>query len=63
MACSGIEGVWSRCKRLYRAEIERCLCLNRPFDHLGLMQQVIEQVDDDFARRQALRAVPDVQNA
>ena len=33
----GIETVWAWCKKIYRAEIERVQCLNRPYDHSGLV--------------------------
>ena len=58
LATVGIERVWSWAKRLYRAEIERLQAINRPFDHLGVVQHVLEGIPDDFAKKQASLTLP-----
>ena len=57
----GIESIWSVCKKHYRAEVERFLCLNREFDNFGLVQNICGRITDDQARKQAKRAIPAVE--
>ena len=53
LATVGIERVWSRAKRLYRAEVERLQAHNRPYDHFGVVQHILEGIPEDFAQHQA----------
>ena len=49
LATVGIERIWSRAKRVYRANVERLQALNHPYDHLGVVQQVLEDIPEQFA--------------
>ena len=51
LATVGIERVWSQAKRLYRAETDSFKARNLPYDHIGLVKQVLSQITDDFARK------------
>ena len=63
MATRGIEETWARVKQIYRCEVDRYKALNRPFNHMGLVQSVLGQITDDFAKRVASHSVPAVMAA
>ena len=54
----GIKRCWARAKCLYRREVDRLKALNRPFNHMGLVQNVLGQITDEFAKHLAAQSVP-----
>ena len=63
LASLGIERTWARAKYLYRLEVDRLKALNRPFNHLGLVQSVLGQITNQFAMDLASQSVPAVMAA
>ena len=61
LATVGIERVWSQAKRLYRAETDSFKARNLPYDHMGLVKQVMGQITPEFARKMATLALPAVE--
>ena len=59
----GIEQVWSKAKHLYRCEVDRYKCLNRPFNHMGLVMHIMGYISDEFAKRVAAHSIPAVMKA
>ena len=59
----GIEQVWARAKHLYRTAIDRYKAMNLQYNHMGFVQHILGQIDDDFARRVAAHSIPAVMNA
>ena len=54
----GIERTWAKAKVLYRREVDRLKALNRPFNHMGLVRDVLGQITDEFAKHLAAQSVP-----
>ena len=44
----GIEFLWARAKKDYRREVDRLKANNIAWDNLGLVQNIIEAILDDF---------------
>ena len=63
LASVGIEQVWARAKYLYRCEVDRLKALNRTFHHMGLVQNILGRITDDFAKKLAAHSVPAVMAA
>ena len=63
LATIGIEQIWARAKYLYRVEVDRHKALNRPFHHMGLVQNIMGNISHDFARRLAAHSMPAVMAA
>lgn len=59
----GIEQVWAKAKHLYRCAVDRYKALNRPFHHMGLVQNVMGQITDEFAKKVAAHSIPAVMAA
>ena len=59
-ATVGIEQCWARVKHLYRIEVDRFKALNRPFSNMGLVQNVLGSLSEDFVKQLASHSVPAV---
>ena len=58
MCTLGIERTWAKAKCLYRREVDRLKALNRPFNHMGLVRDVLGQINNEFAMHLAAQSVP-----
>ena len=63
LATIGIEQVWSKAKYLYRCQVDRYKAMNLQFSHIHLVQDIMGQITDDFAKRLAAHSVPAVMAA
>ena len=49
----GIEAHWAEAKRRYRRELDRLKAHGLQFDNMGLVQTVLQNIDDELVCRQA----------
>lgn len=63
LATIGVEQYWSSAKSIYRCMVDRYKALNRPFNHMGLVQNLLGQIPNEHTMRLAAHSVPAVMAA